>query len=133
AGLKSSAEIVATTSDLTPAEQRRFAVTINSEAENLVPTIRNLIGYFDNTSTQDMRPISPMNEIDEAIITHNNHFPRLEDAADDLAKEIAPDRPVHESMIAALLDRRFGIESRLIAQNRDESGEKSEQVLLLPD
>src|SRR5690606_36704977 len=45
AGIKSSAEIVATTSDLTAEEQRRFAATINNEARDLVPTLQSLIGY----------------------------------------------------------------------------------------
>ena len=133
AGIKSSAEIVATTADLTLAEQRRFAATIDAEAHHLVPTVRNLISYFENTSRRDTRPVSPMNEIDEAIIERDNHFPALETVADQLAEDLGTDLPRQESRIAALLERRFGIGCRLASDDDIQRGEQDEQVLLLPE
>ncbi|MCO5159046.1 MAG: short-chain fatty acyl-CoA regulator family protein [Aquamicrobium sp.] len=133
AGIKSGAEILATIPDLTSAQRDRFVSTINSEINDLVPTIRNLVDYFDQTTT-DERLISPMNEVDDAIIDHNNHFPVLEELAEALAAELPARRPVQEEALAALLSRRFGIGFRLTSgaeQNPTDAAEGN--VLAIPD
>jgi predicted transcriptional regulator/transcriptional regulator with XRE-family HTH domain len=132
AGIKSSAEIVATTSDLTLDEQQRFASNINSEAEDLVPTLRSLIGYFDTTSSQVSRPVSPMTEIDDAIIANENYFPALEDVADNLARELGPERPLREAALSELLARKFAISCRLSSERAVGNEIAPERLIVLP-
>lgn len=135
AGIKSSAEIVATTSDLTAEEQRRFAATINKEARDLVPTLQSLIGYFETSSSLLSKPVSPMNEIDEAIIEAENYFPALEEVADELAKVLPPERPLQESRLVELMATRFGIDCRLSADGREAlaPGFDTARIMLLPE
>lgn len=130
AGIKSGAEILATIPDLTGAQRDRFVATINSGINDLVPTIRNLVDYFDQT-TADERLISPMNEVDDAIIDHNNHFPVLEELAEALCAELPARRPVQEEALAALLARRFGIDFRLTSGEGEAPA--ADNVLAIPD
>ncbi|PTM96268.1 helix-turn-helix domain-containing protein [Mycoplana dimorpha] len=112
AGIKSGAEILADIPDITEEERRRFITTINTEARELVPTTQSLLAYFDQTSARQ-RPVSPIREVDEAIIAHNNHFPELETIAEALRGEIAGTGPIAEQPLAAALERRFGIACRI--------------------
>lgn len=112
-GIKSGAEILADIPDLTEAERARFIATINSEARDLVPTTRNLVDYFDQAAARQ-RHVSPIREVDEAIIAHNNHFPALEQAAQDLRREVAVGGRLEEAALAAILEARFGIACRML-------------------
>ncbi|MDR6756549.1 putative transcriptional regulator/transcriptional regulator with XRE-family HTH domain [Mycoplana sp. BE70] len=112
AGIKSGAEILADIPDITEDERRRFITTINTEARELVPTTQSLLAYFDQTSARQ-RPVSPVMEVDEALITHNNHFPELETIAGILRGELAGRGPIEERQLAAALERRFGISCRI--------------------
>ena len=112
AGIKSGAEILADIPDITEEERRRFITTINTEARELVPTTQSLLAYFDQTSARQ-RPVSPIREVDEAIIAHNNHFPELETIAEALRREIAGTGPIAEQPLAAALERQFGIACRI--------------------
>jgi predicted transcriptional regulator/transcriptional regulator with XRE-family HTH domain len=127
-GIKSSAEILASIPDLTERERGRFVDRINGEAQGLVPTTRNLVDYFDQTIA-DQKPISPLREVDEAIITHGNHFPVLEDVADRLSAELSTTRPLPEAALLTLLHDRFGIECRMVA--REPTGPETADVRML--
>ncbi len=112
AGIKSGAEILADIPDLTDDERRRFIATINTEAHDLVPTTQSLVAYFDQTSARQ-RPVSPIREVDEALIVHNNHFPQLETVAEALRRELAETDAIEEDGLAAALESRFGIACRI--------------------
>jgi len=113
AGLKSSAEIVATTTDLMKEDRRRFASTIYNEAQDLVPTLQSLIGYFDESASLQHKPVSPLNEVEDAVIEANNYFPLLESVAEDLAKDLPTERPLQESWLSQRLNEWFNVEVRL--------------------
>lgn len=131
-GIKSSAEILAAVPDLTERERGRFVTSINAEARGLVPTTRNLVDYFDRTIAEQ-KPVSPLREVDEAIIAHGNHFPALEDLADILSAELSATRPLPEAALVTLLRKRFGIECRMVARE-PEAGETADaRVLMLPE
>ena len=108
AGIKSGAEILADIPDLTDEERSRFIATINAEARELVPTTQSLVAYFDQTSARQ-RPVSPLGEVDEALIVRNNHFPQLETVAEVLRRELAGTGPLDEDLLAASLESRFGV------------------------
>lgn len=110
--MKSGAEILADVPNLTREEQERFIVTIKTEAQALAPSVRNLAAYFD-TSLSRRRPVSPLMDLDEAIIANNNYFPALEDVASTLREEISGGgMSLSEAALDAALERRFGIVCR---------------------
>jgi len=111
AGIRSGAEILSDTPDLTEGERSRFIATVNAEARDLVPATQTLVAYFDQTAARQ-KPVSPLGEVDDALIAHDNHFPALETAADDLRRELAPRGALEETAVARALERRFGIACR---------------------
>ena len=119
AGIKSGAEILETIPDLTEEERGRFVTTINAEARELVPSMQSLVDYFDQAAARQKR-LSPLSELDEAIIGHNNHFPLLEDAAAALRAELgAGSGRLDAAAIAGALHARFGIDSHVVGAARD--------------
>ncbi len=105
-GMRSSAEIIARVEDLSETDRHRFTVAINREAQELSTTMRGLVGYFDR-ATIKRRTISPVRQVEDAFITANNHFPALEDLADQLRATVVDE--FGESSLAACLERRFGV------------------------
>ena len=114
AGIKSGAEILEGIADLTEEERRRFITTINAEARELVPSMKSLVDYFDHAAARQKR-VSPISELDEAILSNGNHFPALEDAAAALRAELAGKGRLEEEAIAQALERRFGVACRIRA------------------
>ena len=106
--IRSSAEILEDTADLDEAERRRFLGAIGRETLALSDVARNLIGQFD-TSSEISRNVSPAREIDDLIIERENHFPRLEDAADALRQEIVAHGPFNVATLTDVLRARFGV------------------------
>lgn len=115
AAIKSGADILATVPDLTDQEQKRFIVSINSESEDLTGTVRSLVDYFDRTVSRQ-KPLSPLADLDEAIIAQSNHFPRLEELADDLRGEIGRAAGWGETALEHALASRFGVLCRKLPQ-----------------
>jgi len=113
AAIRSGAEILAGVPDLTKEERDRFVETINNESIDLTPIVRNLVGYFERTVSQQ-KAISPLAELDEAIIAHQNHFPRLEDLADQLRAETTSGDRWSETTLARALQERCGIECQRV-------------------
>jgi len=113
AAIRSGAEILAGVPDLTKEERDRFIETINNESIDLTPIVRNLVGYFERTVAQ-RKVISPLAELDEAIIAHQNHFTRLEDLADRLRSDTMSGDQWDESTLARALQDRCGIECRRV-------------------
>lgn len=107
AGMKAGAEILATIPDLTEVERGRFVASINGEARDLVPTVRRLVDYFEKNSAA-RKPVSPLNEVDEAILAHSNHFPALEDAAESLRAALEAAGGVNEATLAGRLPAAAG-------------------------
>jgi predicted transcriptional regulator/transcriptional regulator with XRE-family HTH domain len=111
AGIRSSAEILSGVPDLTEADRDRFLRNINGEAEDLTGILKNLVSYFDQTASRQ-RIVSPLREVEDAIIAANNHFPELEINADFLRREVERNGIISEPDLGDALRRRFGIECR---------------------
>lgn len=106
--VRSGAEILADVPDLEETEQRRFVNSITRETRALTEVARTLIAQFDRSS-EARRSLSPQRELDDLIIAENNHFPALEQAAEQLRAEIEAAGPFGESTLARLLETRFGV------------------------
>ncbi|MEP9397432.1 short-chain fatty acyl-CoA regulator family protein [Mesorhizobium sp. KR2-14] len=111
AAMRSSAEILDGVPDLAEADRIRFTGMISHEAHDLTEIVRNLASYFDQ-SASGQKAGSPLREVEEAIITANNHFPALEDAAENLRREVEAHGAFGEAALAEALQRRFGISCR---------------------
>ena len=107
--IRSLAEILDKEKDISEQDEQRFVATINSQSQDLTNTARRLVDYFDQTSSLQ-KPISPLFDLDEAIIAHRNHFPVLEAAADELRMELAGSGGLQEEALKQALAGRFGIE-----------------------
>ena len=110
--IRSSAEILEDVADLDEAERRQFLAAIGRDSRTLSEVARNLIGQFD-TSSQIRRSVSPAREIDDLLIERENHFPLLEDVADDLRVEIERAGPFGGATLVSLLGSRFGVAVRI--------------------
>lgn len=130
AGIKSGAEILEGIADLTEEERRRFITTINVEARELVPSMRSLVDYFDQAAARQKR-VSPISELDEAIVANSNHFPQLEDAAAALRAELAGRGTLEETAIARALERRFGVACRIRAARESRPEEETPDPAVL--
>ena len=131
AGIKSGAEILENIADLTEEERRRFIASINAEARELVPSMQSLVDYFDQSAARQKR-FSPILELDEAIIANNNHFPRLEEAAEALRAELDAGGRLEAETIAHALKRRFGVICRP-GPAGEPHPEEGEAVLTFPE
>lgn len=134
AGIKSGAEILDTIADLTEEERRRFVGTINAEARELVPSMQSLVDYFDQAAARQKR-VSPISELDEAIVANGNHFPALEDAAATLRAELAGKGQPGEAAVARALEKQLGVACRIrTARNgRHEDGASGDDTLWLDE
>lgn len=108
-GMRSIAEIITGVEDLDEANRRRFAGAINREAREVTESVRRLATYFDQAAVQ-RRSISPIREVEDAIIAANNHFPTLEEAADRLRADIGDE--FSEPALIAFLHEHAGITVR---------------------
>lgn len=109
AAIKSSAEIVETIEDLSPAQQRRFAGIVGGESRRLADLAQALAAFFERAHTA-VRSLTPVGEVDDFFSDHAHHFPALEDAATALreAAGIASSDGDIESRLASHLQRAHG-------------------------
>lgn len=110
--IRSVAEILEHEMDIAEADEKRFVATISRESEELTAAVRSLVDYFDRTSAAE-RPVSPLADLDEAIIANRNHFPQLEEAADRLLAEF-PRRQLAPDALEEALKCRFGITCEIV-------------------
>ncbi|MGU3576130.1 helix-turn-helix domain-containing protein [Brucellaceae bacterium C25G] len=111
AAMRSSAEILFSMPDLDVADRNRFTGMIHGEGGNLTHTVRNLAAYFDE-STARRKAITPLQEVEEAIIAWDNYYPRLEEAAGALRREIEIYGEFSETTLTIALDKKLNIQCR---------------------
>lgn len=106
--IRSAAEILDSAGDIDPAQRQRFVSIIAGDSRRLSDVSRALVGFFTRTRTPT-RSITPDEEVDDFIAGNDNHFPRLEQAAQALRAEAGlPDRyPYHA--LAQYLQRAHGV------------------------
>lgn len=110
-GIRSSAEILSGVPDLQEKDRDRFLGTINGEAEDLTGILKNLVAYFDQTASRK-KVVSPLREVEDAIIGAGNFFPGLEKIGDLLRREVERKGFLSEPYLNDALQQRFRIECR---------------------
>lgn len=122
AAMRSSAEILSSVPDLAETDRTRFVGTINREARDVTGIVKNLAAYFDQTVSRQ-KSVSPLREVEDAIISANNHFPDLEELAVSLRREVEGRGALSESYISEALQERFAIECRIGREVGDITGQ----------
>jgi len=114
--IRSSAEILGTTSDLSETEQKQFSDSISLESSQLSQVTQNLIGHFDQSS-KNHRSITPTRELDNLIIDEKNYFATLEDRAKTIRSEIKGNESFSEKSIIHQLKNKFDIIVKIRGDN----------------
>ncbi len=102
AAIRSAAEILETVEDLGPQRRRRFIGLLGDDSRRLADVAQALAAFFDQAHNAT-RSLTPVEEVDDFLLDHGNHFPALEAAAAALRAAIGDD--ASEAAIAAHLQR----------------------------
>jgi predicted transcriptional regulator/transcriptional regulator with XRE-family HTH domain len=78
--IRSAAEILEQSADLTAEERRRFQSIVSTGSAQLSQTAQALADFFESAHTR-VRSATPMEHVDAFLFQEGNHFPALEDAA----------------------------------------------------
>lgn len=109
--VRSSAEIVVDTEDITDAERTRFIEAIGREARDVSDVAETLVAHFEQSSAQ-RRLATPQQELNDFFIAEDTHFPALESVAETLRREVETMGAFSEGTLADLLEARFGISTQ---------------------
>lgn len=96
--IRSATEILETVEDLEIAQQQRFVSIIGEESARLADVAQALAGFFDQAHAE-RRSVTPVDEVDDFIFDHEDHFPLLEEAAADFRRSASIDDDCRESML----------------------------------
>ena len=106
--MRSASEILAGTDDLDETGRRRFQDILSGESNRLADDVQALAAYFERPHTRTSS-VTAAEEVDDLIIEHDNHFPELEQAADELASEVHDHGEILLGALAEYLGERHGI------------------------
>ena len=106
--IRSSAEILETVPDLAPEKRTRFASIVGSESRRLAEVAQSLASFFD-AAHSGTRAVTPVEEVDDFLFDHGNHFPALEQAGEVLRAQAHLDSGV-EAGLAAYLRRAHDVD-----------------------
>lgn len=90
ASIRSASEILESVADLDARRRQRFVSIIAGDSRRLSDLAHALAVFFEQAHAAS-RPITPVEEVDDFLAAHDNHFPALEAAADALRMEIGLD------------------------------------------
>ncbi|MBU1176095.1 MAG: DUF2083 domain-containing protein [Alphaproteobacteria bacterium] len=130
--VRSSAEIVADTEDLTNSERERFIHAIGREARDVSDVAETLVAHFEQSSAQ-RRLATPQQELNDFFVAEDTHFPPLEAVAEELRADIETAGTFGEAAIEAMLAARFGVETRRGGAPPDGEASFSSQYRFRPD
>ncbi len=127
--IRSTSEILDEIADIAPARRQRFHRALAGESRRLTDVAQALAGYFDKAHATG-RSVTPVEEIETFLLAHDNRFPEIEAAVDDLRGTIAKGADVHDAdMIAALEGRGYTI---IRETGPDETRDGADRTLTLP-
>ncbi len=102
ASIRSASEILESVADLDARRRQRFVSIIAGDSRRLSGLAQELAVFFDQAHTAS-RPITPVEEVDDFLVAHDNHFPALEAAADALRSATALDADPGERALVEYL------------------------------
>ncbi|HYC36936.1 MAG TPA: short-chain fatty acyl-CoA regulator family protein [Usitatibacter sp.] len=112
AAIRSSIEILETVEDLPTERRRRFVDIVAEESRGLAQLAQSLAAFFD--AGHGARAVTPVEEVDDFLFDHDNHFPELEAAGQGLRAQAKLASGVEQGLIAYLA-RAHGIDAASFA------------------
>ncbi len=114
AAIRSASEILENIEELELPQQQRFLAIIAAESSRLSDVAQALAAFFDRAHSST-RSVTPVEEVDDFIQEHENYFPQLEQAAEQIrsASGIAPGRV--ESAMIDYLQQRHAVRVEIVA------------------
>ena len=103
----SSSEILDDVPDLDDVQRQRFRQIISMESHRLSETAPLLAGLFDQ-SGKVFRASTPADEVDDFMLQHNAWFPELEQAGDDIRRDVARHGGTDEASLTEYLRSKHG-------------------------
>ncbi len=108
--IRSASEILESDGGMDSRQRQRFVDIIAHDSRRLSDVSRKVAGLFTRSQTVSW-PISPTEEIDDFLAEHDNHFPRLEQAAADLRKAAGLDGEHADAALTRYLAHVHGLAS----------------------
>lgn len=102
AAIRSSSEILDSFDDLEPAQRQRFVSILSLESARLSELTPRLDEFFEPTHTVT-RSITPVDEVDDFLFDHADHFPTLEQTSDELRAAAGIEAECREDVLASYL------------------------------
>ncbi|GMV48003.1 MAG: hypothetical protein AMXMBFR66_34010 [Pseudomonadota bacterium] len=109
AAIRSSSEILETVADLEPQQRQRFVSIVGNESARLAEVAKALAAFFDKDYS-GTRSLSPVDEVDDFVFDHANHFPSLEQAAADFRAAAALEGGCSEQALLEYLRRAHAVQ-----------------------
>lgn len=132
AAIRSTAEILDSIDDLSEDELGRFHGNLVSESRKLSEVVGSLSTFFDKANAKT-RSLTPAEEVDDFIMEKGGYFPRLEDAACGLRRNVQGKGVFSESALVDYLERRHGVTVRLGEGGVRGAGISHNQCIFNPD
>lgn len=117
-GIRSTAEILESVQDIDPDQSRRFHSTLALESSRLTEAAQALADFFDHAEAP-RQAVTPAEELDDFFLSHDTHFPVLEEGAARLRARIGADGPKGAAALAGFLETRAS--SRAARDGTDEA------------
>ncbi|MBL6931476.1 MAG: DUF2083 domain-containing protein [Rhodospirillales bacterium] len=133
----SFSEILHDNADLDPNERQNFQRIVLDESENLSKTVNSMLEIVSGEGlAATVSDITPHEAVTDFIQAHDNYFPELEDAAQELRREAGLESvSVRARLVGYLLDR-HGVSVEIAADESQDNGasfyEETKRHLILP-
>ena len=113
--IRSACEILESGEALEPAQRERFLAMVGDDSRRLADVAGALASFFDKAHTST-RSVTPIEEVDDFISEHDNHFPRLEAAAEGLRRAAGLGTEGIEPALVDWLRRRHAVQVQRVAE-----------------
>ncbi|MCP4304967.1 MAG: ImmA/IrrE family metallo-endopeptidase, partial [bacterium] len=125
-------EILKDYGDLSESERKRFVDTLVDESERLTAQSVDLFDFLGGRGSRRPRP-SPREAIEDFIFDHANHFPALEDAAEEVRRALGTAADLTVERLADHLKQRHGLTVERLAEDDSEQIDMARGRFALPN
>ncbi len=119
----SFSEILHDNADLSPSERQNFQKIVLEESENLSNTVNAMLEVVSGEGLAgNISDITPHEAVTDFLQSHNNYFPELEEAAQELRREAGLDSVSIRARLIGYLLERHGVSVEIAADETLHSG-----------